>query len=52
MASGVHPSLCSPRPLFRHADVTAIFYDEERHEIYTGNRKGTIHAWGVGFGPP
>ncbi|XVF84125.1 hypothetical protein PTKIN_Ptkin17bG0000800 [Pterospermum kingtungense] len=26
-------------------DVTALFYDEERNEIYTGNRQGLIHVW-------
>ena len=26
-------------------DVTALFYDEERNEIYTGNRQGLVHVW-------
>ncbi|XP_018677502.1 uncharacterized protein LOC103974900 isoform X1 [Musa acuminata AAA Group] len=26
-------------------DVTALFYDEERNEIYTGNKQGLIHVW-------
>ncbi|CAN4123438.1 unnamed protein product [Withania somnifera] len=26
-------------------DITALFYDEERSEIYTGNRLGLIHVW-------
>lgn len=26
-------------------DITALFYDEERHEIYTGNRHGLVHVW-------
>ncbi|KVI10048.1 WD40/YVTN repeat-like-containing domain-containing protein [Cynara cardunculus var. scolymus] len=26
-------------------DITALFYDEERNEIYTGNRFGLIHVW-------
>jgi len=26
-------------------DVTALFYDEERNEIYTGNRTGYVHVW-------
>ncbi|GLJ10663.1 hypothetical protein SUGI_0132640 [Cryptomeria japonica] len=26
-------------------DITALFYDEERNEIYTGNRQGLIHVW-------
>ncbi|KAL5991413.1 hypothetical protein ACLOJK_012322 [Asimina triloba] len=24
-------------------DITALFYDEERNEIYTGNRQGLVH---------
>jgi len=27
-------------------DVTALFYDEERNEIFTGNRQGLVHVWG------
>ncbi|CAI5533961.1 unnamed protein product [Closterium sp. Naga37s-1] len=26
-------------------DVTALFYDEDRNEIYTGNRSGFVHVW-------
>ncbi|XP_078429575.1 uncharacterized protein LOC144701703 isoform X2 [Wolffia australiana] len=26
-------------------DVTALFYDEDRNEIYTGNNLGLIHVW-------
>ncbi|KAL8242284.1 hypothetical protein R6Q59_012586 [Mikania micrantha] len=26
-------------------DITALFYDEERNEIYTGNRLGFVHVW-------
>lgn len=26
-------------------DVTALFYDEERNEIYTGNKHGLVHVW-------
>ncbi|KAK4773092.1 hypothetical protein SAY87_028111 [Trapa incisa] len=26
-------------------DITSLFYDEERNEIYTGNRHGLIHVW-------
>ncbi|GBG80793.1 hypothetical protein CBR_g31349 [Chara braunii] len=26
-------------------DVTALFYDEERNEIYTGNKQGLVHVW-------
>lgn len=26
-------------------EVTALFYNEERNEIYTGNRQGHVHVW-------
>ncbi|KAK1288212.1 hypothetical protein QJS10_CPB19g01946 [Acorus calamus] len=26
-------------------DVTALFYDEDRNEIYTGNEQGLLHVW-------
>nr|ADE75817.1 unknown [Picea sitchensis] len=26
-------------------DITALFYDEERNEIYTGNWHGLVHVW-------
>ena len=26
-------------------DVTALFYNEERNEMYTGNSKGLVHVW-------
>ncbi|KAJ4850020.1 hypothetical protein Tsubulata_014055 [Turnera subulata] len=26
-------------------DITALFYDEERNEIYTGNKHGLVHVW-------
>lgn len=26
-------------------DITALFYDEERNEVYTGNRHGFLHVW-------
>nr|TKW41900.1 hypothetical protein SEVIR_1G348400v2 [Setaria viridis] len=26
-------------------DITALFYDEDRNEIYTGNSKGLVHVW-------
>mmetsp|Transcript_29847 Transcript_29847/g.97196 ORF Transcript_29847/g.97196 Transcript_29847/m.97196 type:complete len:523 (-) Transcript_29847:230-1798(-) len=26
-------------------DVTALFYDEERNELYTGQRDGLVHVW-------
>ncbi|GKV02889.1 hypothetical protein SLEP1_g15270 [Rubroshorea leprosula] len=26
-------------------DITALFYDEDRNEIYTGNKNGLVHVW-------
>ncbi|KAJ3669106.1 hypothetical protein LUZ60_011056 [Juncus effusus] len=26
-------------------DITALYYDEDRDEIYTGNRQGFVHVW-------
>ena len=26
-------------------DITALFYDEELNEIYTGNEAGLLHVW-------
>uniref|UniRef100_A0A0A9DM51 Uncharacterized protein n=1 Tax=Arundo donax TaxID=35708 RepID=A0A0A9DM51_ARUDO len=26
-------------------DITALYYDEERDEIYTGNQHGLVHVW-------
>ncbi|KAH9767662.1 hypothetical protein KPL71_011352 [Citrus sinensis] len=26
-------------------DITALFYDEARNEIYTGNKHGSVHVW-------
>jgi len=26
-------------------DVTALFYNEDRNEIYTGNHEGKVHVW-------
>jgi hypothetical protein len=26
-------------------DITALFYDEDHNEIYTGNSKGLVHVW-------
>ncbi|GJQ94231.1 WD40/YVTN repeat-like-containing domain-containing protein, partial [Tanacetum coccineum] len=26
-------------------DITALYYDEERNEIYTGNDHGLVHVW-------
>jgi hypothetical protein len=25
--------------------VTALFFDEEHHRVYTGNTRGVIHVW-------
>ena len=27
-------------------DITALFYSEERNEIYTGRSDGKMHIWG------
>ena len=29
-------------------NVTALFYDEESNEIYTGSRSGIVHVWSCG----
>ncbi|XP_020083064.1 uncharacterized protein LOC109706559 isoform X1 [Ananas comosus] len=41
------PSRSTIRSTIREAleDVTALFYDEDRNEIYTGNKQGLIHVW-------
>ncbi|XP_008804634.1 uncharacterized protein LOC103717871 [Phoenix dactylifera] len=26
-------------------DITALYYDEDRNEIYTGSRQGLVHVW-------
>lgn len=26
-------------------DITALYFDEERDEIYTGNQHGLVHVW-------
>jgi hypothetical protein len=26
-------------------DITTLYYDEERDEIYTGNGQGLVHVW-------
>ncbi|XP_044473393.1 uncharacterized protein LOC123201886 isoform X3 [Mangifera indica] len=26
-------------------DITSLFYDEDRNEIYTGNKHGLVHVW-------
>eukprot|EP00873_Tetraselmis_striata_P021594 jgi/Tetstr1/441858/TSEL_030069.t1 len=33
------------------SDVTALFYNEERSEIYTGTRGGMVHVWARGGVP-
>lgn len=32
-------------PMNSLQDVTALFYNEDRNEIYTGNKYGTINVW-------
>ena len=27
------------------ADVTALYFSEERNELYVGNRQGLLHVW-------
>jgi hypothetical protein len=27
------------------ADMTALFLDEDQHEVYTGTAKGLVHRW-------
>lgn len=34
---------CTPPEALK--DVTAVFYDEDRNEIYTGNKHGLLHVW-------
>ena len=35
------------RSLTREAlfEITALFYNEQRNEIYTGNKRGMVHVW-------
>jgi hypothetical protein len=33
-------------------DVTALFYNEDRNEIYTGNKDGRVHIWSNDGVPP
>jgi hypothetical protein len=48
---GIRPRTCANSSNIRSSihealeDVTALFYDEERNEIYTGNRHGLVHVW-------
>ncbi|KQK05706.1 uncharacterized protein LOC100844569 isoform X2 [Brachypodium distachyon] len=45
--------LCKPKKAWKFQstmsealeDITALYYDEERDEIYTGNRQGLVHVW-------
>ena len=30
---------------FALQDVTALYYNEERNEIYTGTKSGHLHVW-------
>ncbi|RLN31238.1 hypothetical protein C2845_PM05G17150 [Panicum miliaceum] len=34
---------CTPPEALK--DVTAVLYDEDRNEIYTGNKHGLLHVW-------
>uniref|UniRef100_A0ACD5VSQ0 Uncharacterized protein n=1 Tax=Avena sativa TaxID=4498 RepID=A0ACD5VSQ0_AVESA len=34
---------CTPSEAL--ADITSLYYDEEREEIYTGNQQGFVHVW-------
>ncbi|XP_020102171.1 uncharacterized protein LOC109719772 isoform X1 [Ananas comosus] len=48
-ASSLDKQTCSSR--FKNTvsealdDITALYYDEDRNEIYTGNRHGLVHVW-------
>ncbi|KAF9595836.1 hypothetical protein IFM89_005322 [Coptis chinensis] len=48
-ASSSDPQMCCTRTRNTVSealeDITALFYDEERNEIYTGNRQGLVHVW-------
>ncbi|KAK9741886.1 hypothetical protein RND81_03G135600 [Saponaria officinalis] len=41
----VRASMIRSTPAEALEDITALFYDEERSEIYTGNRHGLVHVW-------
>nr|CAD1826058.1 unnamed protein product [Ananas comosus var. bracteatus] len=47
-----NPGRSTIRSTIREAleDVTVVFYNEDRNEIYTGNKKGLIHVWSLSFG--
>jgi hypothetical protein len=34
---------CTPSEAL--SDITSLYYDEEREEIYTGNQQGLVHVW-------
>jgi len=38
-------AISGPRSAAPLKDVTAVFYDEDRNEIYTGNKHGLLHLW-------
>jgi hypothetical protein len=35
--------MCRKRKALLH--VTALFYNEEQNEIYTGNKEGILYLW-------
>jgi len=41
----LNPDECSKEDLKALDDVTALYYNEELNEIYTGNKMGLIHTW-------
>lgn len=46
------PQPCGPEGIAVEealTDVTALFYDEQNNEIYTGNRNGVVHVWSNSF---
>jgi hypothetical protein len=43
--SKVQCSSSDPNEVHALQDVTALFYNEERNEIYTGNTSGMVHVW-------
>lgn len=44
-SSGSHSSLMRSSVAEALEDITALFYDEDRNEIYSGNRHGLVHVW-------
>jgi len=43
--SKVQCSSSDPNEVHALQDVTALFYNEDRNEIYTGNTSGMVHVW-------